>query len=219
MPYVKRRRATRRRRARKSRFVSRSGGKRNASVSVGKSLITADRCFVKLKFHIDLAYSGTSLTYQFAGNGLYDPYLTGVGTQPAGFDEYSAFYARYRVYASKMQTVVVNTSSTVGSHSVLIPTVDSSAPSATDATELPYSKWWINPVIQTTQPKRVSSFMTTRKIRAAKKGIVALDDTYGASTAANPASQWYWNWVAEPIDGVSTAVGRLFFVITYYAEF
>ncbi len=198
----------------------RSGGRTNASVSIGRSLITSDRLFTKLRFHIDLGYSGsTNASYTFRGNSLFDPYVNGVGTQPTGFDEYSAFYARYRVYASKMTIIVVNNSSTVQTHSALLPSLSASVPTATDATEATYSKWWINPIIGTAQPKKVSNYITTRKIHSGKKGVVALDDTYGAATTADPTAVWFWHWTMESLDGVTNNTGRVFVVIDYFCEF
>ncbi len=46
-------------------------------------------------------------------NSIFDPYRTGVGHQPQGYDQWSAFYGRYRVDACK--AIVTFTGSTSGS--------------------------------------------------------------------------------------------------------
>lgn len=46
-------------------------------------------------------------------NSIYDPYVTGTGHQPQGYDQWASFYGRYRVDACK--AVVTFTGSTSGS--------------------------------------------------------------------------------------------------------
>lgn len=42
-------------------------------------------------------------------NNIYDPDLTGVGTQPMGFDQYANFYAHYEVQAVNMRLTFAGT--------------------------------------------------------------------------------------------------------------
>lgn len=64
------------------------------------------------KFSIDPATLGVVSLYQFRLNSLFDPDLTGVGTQPVGFDQYAALYEKYRVYEASYKVCFYNTSTT-----------------------------------------------------------------------------------------------------------
>ena len=50
---------------------------------------------------IEFSPTGTGVNqYQFVGNGLYDPNLTGTGHQPRGFDQFMDVYKRFTVLGS-----------------------------------------------------------------------------------------------------------------------
>lgn len=60
------------------------------------------------KFGIDPATLGVVALHQFRLNSLFDPDLTGVGTQPVGFDQYAALYEKYRVYEASYKVSFYN---------------------------------------------------------------------------------------------------------------
>lgn len=120
MPYY--RRARRSFRGRRKPTAQRRYKKRGRSYSrtrftnVSKSLALRPKWskafpqkgFYKL-IYTDAGYSftlnvgnGYSSSHVFNGNDLYDPDVTGVGNQPYGFDELSAFFQRFLVYSSKI---------------------------------------------------------------------------------------------------------------------
>jgi hypothetical protein len=56
------------------------------------------------------AVVNTGSTYSFALNSCFDPDVTGVGSQPLGFDQYSALYGRYRVIKVRYEVTFISTS-------------------------------------------------------------------------------------------------------------
>lgn len=44
----------------------------------------------------------------FRLNSLYDPDLSGLGTQPVGYDQWAAFYNKYRVVSTEVEIRVEN---------------------------------------------------------------------------------------------------------------
>ena len=64
------------------------------------------RCRLRYFDTLDLGVIGASPTaYVFSANGLFDPDVTGIGHQPMGFDQLSAFYQHHCVLNS---TIVVS---------------------------------------------------------------------------------------------------------------
>lgn len=56
------------------------------------------------ELNIQPAASGTTYNvYNYAANGCYDPNITGTGHQPAGFDQWMAWYSHYTVKSSKIK--------------------------------------------------------------------------------------------------------------------
>jgi len=47
-------------------------------------------------------------TFKFALNGMWDPYLSAGGHQPMGFDQWMAFYKRYKVYRCDIKIRVMH---------------------------------------------------------------------------------------------------------------
>jgi hypothetical protein len=62
--------------------------------------------------------------YQWNLNSIFDPNLTGTGHQPLGYDQWSAFYGRYRVLSVRVQFTAVNFS-TVDTLRVLMAATNS----------------------------------------------------------------------------------------------
>jgi len=55
-------------------------------------------------YTINPGAGGAAGVYVFSANGLYDPNITGVGHQPAGFDELMAIWSEYIVIGSTIKT-------------------------------------------------------------------------------------------------------------------
>jgi hypothetical protein len=53
---------------------------------------------------------GTTSSFQICANGLYDPYLSGSGHQPLGFDQMAAYYNHYVVKKARMRASFALTS-------------------------------------------------------------------------------------------------------------
>lgn len=54
------------------------------------------------------AAAGTFAFYTYALNNLYDPDFSGAGVQPIGFDQWAAFYTRFRVVSVNIRLLMVN---------------------------------------------------------------------------------------------------------------
>lgn len=97
---------------------------------------------VKMKFSDIVNVTGTSGAVQsYRINGPYDPDLTGAGVQPVGYDEWSALYARYQAFGSKIKITATNNQA-VPVTVACYPTYDPVAvTSVEDAMSQPNAKW------------------------------------------------------------------------------
>lgn len=117
--YGRRKRYSRRKRSRnykrfprKRRYKKRfSSSKRDSKFqTVGVRSLPYSQ-FFRFKYTDTKNYSvASSYYYTFSTNSLYDPDVTGVGNQPISFDQWSAIYATYRVFSSKIILKVCNNS-------------------------------------------------------------------------------------------------------------
>lgn len=82
---------------------------------------------------------GVSDDYQFNLNSLFDPNRTGTGHQPLGFDQYTAFYNRYRVMALRYDITVSN-NSTSALFFAVAPTNSTTSLDLLNVTEQPMAK-------------------------------------------------------------------------------
>jgi hypothetical protein len=87
-----------------------------------------------------LNVGGTSSSYTWRLNSLYDPDYTSTGKQPYMYDQYSAVYNRYRVIKTELIVDIVNNSSTVPCAAALyVDNVTTSSTSYTIASVLPFA--------------------------------------------------------------------------------
>jgi len=128
--------------------------------------------------------------YIFAGNSCYDPNVTGTGSQPVGFDQWSALYGKYRVVGSKIKASFINNVSSNNIYFSVIPvTASSGVTGFNDAVGQPYSRWCACTPPTGMSRARIVNRMTTSKIYGQN---ISTDDVFAATTGANPSSPWYW---------------------------
>lgn len=77
-----------------------------------QNTLVPDRLFLKMSYkdNISLNYPGSPFTYHdFRLNSIYDPDLAvTTGHQPLGYDQWSVFYNKYRVYKASVKVTIVS---------------------------------------------------------------------------------------------------------------
>lgn len=234
MPYRKRsrfrfrgrRRGYRRfsRRFRKTtRRIYRRRGHLRITQSRIKNAYLSDRVKIKFRYYTQFSTTPTqsyaSWSYRaYSGNSLYDPDVTLTGNQPTGYDQWTAFYASYRVMGSKLTMKYANASNdwtTVFVNAALTSSLSTSTstfkpeeqPYTITRQVAPYGTTGANPVT------RISMYMTTQKIF--QEHIMG-DEDYAAPYNASPNNQWYWN-IGHATYSSAAVPSRGFVTLTYYA--
>lgn len=222
-----------RRKNRGNKYRPKSYNKYNKPSKVfSRTAYVPDESFMKFSYTDNIQVVSSTgvpqITY-YAGNSLFDPDITGVGHQPLGYDQWSAFYSKYCVYGSKISVTVLNASGTTAGtqnvECVLLPissNVSTSVISAmTDIEEMyeyPYCSMRAGNIVGGAPNLRLKGYMSTAKIDGVPKLKIPIDNAYSALIAANPANLWRWVIGLQSSDESDTVTTRLLIKVTYYAK-
>lgn len=176
-----------------------------------------DRYRTKLVYSERIVFAitgGFTTTYRFSGNGLFDPNVTGTGSQPINFDTLSIVYLRYRCYGSACR-VQIGTGTFIDL--ALFPANATVTVTQEEASAQQYAKsaYWCLPLGSGATPN-ISSSIGSQKLLGRN---VAGSDAAQALVTAQPAEQWYWTIVGSASDRSTAINATLAVTITYDVEF
>lgn len=210
----------RRRRIRNSKYARVSTKVNNVTTGI------PDRTFLKMKYSEVILVDASALGQYnvFRGNSIHDPnYFIGGGSATS-IAEWSLFYERYRVHASKMKVEVLNINTTAQNSTVLVALVPSNEPNLSsipveDVNTLPYCKYTtISAASGGPMPAKLTAFMSTKKMYGLNN---INDEDYASTIASTPYKQWYWDLSYANLAGSgasNTVTLRVLVTITYYVE-
>jgi hypothetical protein len=203
----------------------------NPVVGISRSLqlICPAAMRVPIKYSCRLALLsaiGVYVEHNFTGNGLFDPDVTGTGTQPTGFDQWMAFFQRYRVIASHFRARVINPTAATNAAAMadisIVPTNTTTAFANSDiAGSQPYARRnLVNEIgMGPNGPARLEASMETDLILGTSRDAVISEENYSGTASANPSNLWYWRLTQEPADLASNSTGIYEIEITYLVDF
>lgn len=177
--------------------------RQNKVRSAAAPLATQQRLSFKYCEHVSInpPAGGSTGTYVFSANGMFDPNVTGTGHQPLGFDQWiPQFYNHYVVTGAKCTARFVSpTNSVLGGTMICgIEIVDNATPY-----NLPASAIMERP---RTAYRMLGNASTGNSLTTVVKGFSAKkffrikdvvgDDTQRGTSTSNPAEQAYFHvWV------------------------
>lgn len=137
---------------------------------------------------------GSMAVQYFSANGLFDPYVTGVGHQPLGFDQYMSMYDHYVVTKSKCTVYTENSDNDpvvlgiyLNDDTTLIPT------NVNEMNEQPNTKWrYLSSVVSghNSSGTVTKTFNTSKDL--GRKSVLS-DPQLKGSTTANPTEQMFFS--------------------------
>jgi len=212
-----RRRNNNRRSSKRSRRL-RKRGNSSGNVAIMRSNIVDDRVITRLKYATLIQSSGSPFSeYVFTGNGLYDPDVTSTGSQPAGYDEWSLFYSRYRGLGCSISVKFINNSATIGTYvSILATPVSTGVTTVTDAICQPYCVWGRVGAETGNNVLSLRMNMSSGKIFGQN---IEYDDLFAAATSANPSRLWYFIINCSTADATTNLDMEYVVVLNYRVKF
>lgn len=157
-------------------------------------------------------------SYTFRGNGLYDPDLTGVGTQPYGYDEVCTMFGSYRVVGSKIKVFWNPTQQIYMGTLTVVPATSSSLTydEGNDVRVMPYAKQralTYNSGV-TRNNFITSPYITTKRMYP---DAAQADADFTAVIGGTPTKQWYWHISVDTSPNNAGLIIKANVEITYYA--
>lgn len=218
------RRRTRRRRLyrhpryakRTFRFKRRFKKRQRMSYNIQRTLINADTQYVKLRYTENNIRNPAAFAdvYVMSGNSLYDPNVTGIGAQPAGFDQWMLLYSHYQVLASKI-TVLFTNLSAVPFQIVVRPSINNVNIGIDSGSEQAYAKTAICSAVTARGVQKVTNFMRSKKLF----GRILSSVNYSGTSTSSPAVQWYWYTNTVSSDNSNNLNYSFRVSVTYYVKF
>lgn len=148
--------------------------------------------------------------FVIVANGLFDPGFTTGATQPAGFDQWAALYAGYRVLWSKIEVQFVSRTTADAPYIISVYPSISSNPFSTTAPDNAAQSGGKSYVTQAGLPNwPMRCFNTTKKMFGDRNDN---DTVYQAQVSANPGAAWYWICDRVTADGTNGDPSDFFLV-------
>lgn len=184
---------------------------------------------VSLSYVAPLAFtvtSGAGSYYVFTGNGLFDPDVTGSGSQPYWFDQLATLYARYVCTSSTISVYASSTTISIPDNLVrfVVMPCNSSGSLAADYNAVlnsPLSKSMrLQYYTGAEKDKTVKNAMSTAKIAGTLDAAVLTEVNYSALISANPSHLWFWHIYMNSLNlsasTSATAEATLVYKVRFY---
>lgn len=147
--------------------------------------------------------AGVGCWYRWRANSVFDPDLTGSGTQPYGYDQWSNFYKQWFVSGSSIEVMVVNTGGGTADSTcikVVVWPSSSSALAITSAAldtveEFPDARMRIISSMATagSSTNTIRHYMPTAKIEGMAPVSIASDHLYWGTQTSDCSNVTLWN--------------------------
>lgn len=156
--------------------------------------------------------TGTPIQVQWTANGMYDPYITGVGTQPYYFDQLTALYNHYTVIGSKVTFIVSGTGTVVPCQCGVYINDDTTNTVTTLNGLAELSQGRFKNLNNQSGPIKFSLKWSAKKMFG---GNVLANDLLQGNASTNPTEQSYYTFYLGAMDQASTQT----FVIQAFIEY
>lgn len=156
-------------------------------------------------------------TQVFASNGLFDPDITGIGHQPAGFDQIMALYEEYVVVAARIRVTLRNTTSTT--YTVGVSHLETNSPLADTRVYMENGFTQYKSLGANTGGNDTEELVLYVNQRNFVKKDIFSEDNYSGNASANPGQTNFFHIWIQSDGGIATAPVQYTATIEYDAFF
>lgn len=160
------------------------------------------------KFTINPPTGGLAGVYVFNLTSLFDPNTTGIGHQPANFDQYAVMFEKYLVYEAEIKVSLANGTTSQLLFGMSISDFPTTNPDPSVYLENGQTQWKMvseggaNPIAEQTMHVDIAAANGVTK-----KQLFA-DDVYRADFSSSPIENIYCHiWLADVSNGDPGSVG------------
>lgn len=165
---------------------------------------------------------GSLYSYQFRGNSVFDPDLSGAGAQPNYFDNWANMYNSYTVLSSRIVVEALNLTATNPVSVGIFPAYNTALPaSINDLVGMRYARQVSIMGTGNAVKSRLTSTMSTSQMFGIPEIAVTADDLYSSVVTTNPAAAqtWYWTLCAQNESGTTSLNLQFRVIIEYDVKF
>lgn len=163
--------------------------------------------------------TSTLQTQVFRLNGAQDP-STGVGTtQPAGYDQYAAFYDKYRVYGLLAEAWIINRTGSAGIDFAFSAQLNTSTPAYTTFDQIVQDRSCKYKDSPTGVRTYVKKYFSVAKVVGISKTNMDVDDVYEAPVTGLPSYEVYLVSYSRSSDATTAQTWDIQYRLTYYIKF
>lgn len=142
--------------------------------------------------------TGLAVSYVYSANGLYDPDVSGTGTQPTGFDQMMVFYEQYTVYQATIIVTFRNFSTAIAP--VVFIAARADTPNISVVEQVMSTG---NTISTTLMPANINGSLKELKMTVRVASFLGFDDLQDSNVARGDIA-------SNPTEGVFFHVGAFY---------
>jgi hypothetical protein len=185
--------------------------------------VCPDRIFVPLRYcHRSMQSGAVTKEQVFAINSLFDPDFTGAGHQPLGYDQWCAFYNRYRVDKVKVDIDFINGSGTLTDCLVVAnneSTAINTQATFTSAAEAAFSWNRMCSPINSNGQLHMTQVYDLAQITGIERAKYVIDDSYQSVNSTSPTEGIYLHVVTQANDFATAISCEIRVRLTLFSSF
>jgi len=166
-------------------------------MSLGKSQKATLRYYASISLNPAV---GVAADYVFSANGCYDPDITGVGSQPYGFDQMMQFFDHYTVIGSRCVVECANNNSTTPEYAMIMLRDNATSYSGTAPASVLMEPGSVRQLLAQagSAPTVGTLAMGFSAKKFFSKNDILGEETYQGTVGSNPADQAYFHVLLIP---------------------